>query len=433
MVGGFALAWITALFLTRRGIWKDGSARLALVSGAGLAVVLVDDPSFLGWVLFWTAVSLAALLPRQRFDDALAWARRLGWYAMSAAIAPFKDAAQLSMVHQRRGLPSSGFRAIGAVAASPLVGGATFLGLFASANPPIGRAFSQIVLPDPWATTWRTLFGLCVLMTVWASLRPSPHTTGPSRFGDHSIGTVFDPAVAQLTLLLVTFNMVIAVENGLDILFLSSGAGMPSGVTMADYAHRGTYSLSVTAALAGVFVLLALRPGSTAASRPLVRRLVTVWLVQNLLLVASSALRTLDYVDAYGMTVLRLSALAWMGLVATGLALIGWQLLFNRSAAWLINANALAAVTVLVTASVVDLGAVAATWNVRTALKMGKAGPPRDLCYMGLLGPSSLASLAKLEQHAREPQLRDRLTYLRWERQTETADAEADWRLWTPL
>ena len=52
---------------------------------------------------------------------------------------------------------------------------------------------------------------------------------------------------------------------------------------------------------------------------------------------------------------------------------------------------------------------------------------------MGRLGPSSLVSLATLEQHAREPRLRDRLTYLRWERQTETADAQADWRLWTPL
>lgn len=107
VVGGFALAWITALFLTQRGIWKDGSARLALLSGAGLAVVVVDDPSFLGWVLFWTAVSLAALLPRHGFDDALAWARRLGWHAISAAIAPLKDAARVSIVRQRRGLPSS--------------------------------------------------------------------------------------------------------------------------------------------------------------------------------------------------------------------------------------------------------------------------------------------------------------------------------------
>jgi len=49
VVGGFAFAWITALLLTRRAIWKDGSARLALISGAGLAVVLVDDPSLLGW------------------------------------------------------------------------------------------------------------------------------------------------------------------------------------------------------------------------------------------------------------------------------------------------------------------------------------------------------------------------------------------------
>ncbi|RZM34322.1 MAG: DUF4173 domain-containing protein [Sphingomonas sp.] len=432
VVGGFSFAWITALLLTRRAIWNDGVARLALIAGAGLAAVLVDDPSFLGWVLFWTAVSLAALLPRRGFDDALAWMRRLGWHAMSAVVAPLKDAARLSMVRQRRGTSSGGLRAIGAVVALPLVGGAVFLGLFASANPLIGRAFSQIVLPDPWATTWRTLFGLCVLITIWASLRPSPHTTGPSRFGDRSISTVFEPGVATLILSLVTFNTIFAVENLLDIAFLWSGAGLPAGVTMADYAHRGAYSLIVTALLAAVFVLLALRPGSAAAASPLVRRLVTVWIVQNLLLVASSALRTLDYVDAYGMTELRLSALAWMGLVATGLALIGWRLLAGKSASWLINANALAAVTVLVTASVVDLGATAAAWNVRTTLARGKAGPPLDLCYMARLGSSSLVSLAMLERHAKRAGLRDRLAYLRWENQTETAEAQADWRRWTP-
>ncbi|KQM70598.1 DUF4153 domain-containing protein [Sphingomonas sp. Leaf20] len=432
VVGGFAFAWITALFLTRRAIWHDGSARLALIAGAGLAVVLVDDPSFLGWVLFWTAVSLAAILPRHGFDDALAWMRRLGWHAMSAVVAPLKDAARLSMVRQRRGPPSGGIRAIGAVVALPLVGGVVFLGLFASANPLIGQTFSRIVLPDPWAVAWRTVFGLCALVTIWASLRPSRRTTRASRIDERSIGMAFEPGVATLILSLVTFNAIFAVENALDIAFLWSGAGLPAGVTMADYAHRGAYSLIVTALLAAVFVLLALRPGSAAAANLLVRRLVTVWIVQNLLLVASSALRTLDYVDAYGMTVLRLSALAWMGLVATGLALIGWRLLARKSASWLINGNALAAVTVLVAASVVDLGATAAAWNVRTTLARGKAGPPLDLCYMARLGSSSLVSLAMLEQHAKQPGLRDRLAYLRWEDQTETADAQTDWRRWTP-
>jgi hypothetical protein len=432
VVSVFAFAWIAVLFLTRRAIWNDGSARLALIAGVGLAVMLVDDPSFLGWVLFWTAVSLATLLPRHRFDDALAWSRRLGRHAVSAVIAPLKDAARLSMVRQRRGLPSSGVRAIGAVTALPLVGGAVFIALFASANPLIGRAFAQIVLPDPWAMAWRTLFGLCVLVTIWASLRPRSYTAPRSRFGDRSIGTMFEPRVATLTLSLVTFNMIFAVENMLDIAFLWSGAALPSGVTMADYAHRGAYSLIVTALLAAVFVLLALRPGSAAAASPLVRRLVMVWIFQNLLLVASSALRTLDYVDAYGMTVLRLSALAWMALVATGLALIAWRLLAGKSTAWLINANALAAVTVLVTASIVDLGAVAAAWNVRTALAQGRAGPPLDLCYMARLGSSSLVSLAMLEQRASEPQQRERLTYLRWQNQTKTADAQAVWRRWTP-
>ncbi|WP_163595012.1 DUF4153 domain-containing protein, partial [Klebsiella pneumoniae] len=89
-----------------------------------------------------------------------------------------------------------------------------------------------------------------------------------------------------------------------------------------------------------LFVLVALRPGSPSAADPTIRRLVVLWVAQNLLLVASSILRTLDYVAAYSLTSFRIAALAWMGLVAIGLALICWRMLAGRSAAWLINANA---------------------------------------------------------------------------------------------
>nr|WP_277998606.1 DUF4173 domain-containing protein [Sphingomonas liriopis] len=311
----------------------------------------------------------------------------------------------------------------------PVAGAALFLALFASANPLIERAFAGIALPDATTVVWRVVLAVAVLLPVWATLRPNPRVTA----WDGRIAGVALPqtGVGTLILSLATFNVIFAGQNALDIAFLWSGAALPDGVTMAEYAHRGAYALIVTALLAGVFVLATLRPGSAGAASPVVRRLVTAWIVQNLLLVASSGLRTLDYVDAYGMTVLRLAALVWMALVATGLALILWRLLRGRSAAWLINANAFAAAVVLTACAIVDLGATAAAWNVRVALARGRAGPPLDLCYLERMGSSALVPLATLERHAHGAGLRDRLGYLRWQAQSRVAADQASWTGWT--
>ena len=119
-------------------------------------------------------------------------------------------------------------------------------------------------------------------------------------------------------------------------------------MTLADYAHRGAYPLIATALLAGLFVLVTLRPGS-ADRRARARSACwsRSWIAQNLLLVASTMLRTFDYIEAYSLTRLRIAALIWMGLVAVGLVLICYRLLRGKSGAWLINANMLAALLVL--------------------------------------------------------------------------------------
>src|SRR3546814_5518885 len=63
-------------------------------------------------------------------------------------------------------------------------------------------------------------------------------------------------------------------QNALDIAFLWSGAALPGHVTLAEYAHRGAYTLIATALLAGLFVLVVLRPGEAATRSPRVRGLV---------------------------------------------------------------------------------------------------------------------------------------------------------------
>ena len=128
------------------------------------------------------------------------------------------------------------------------------------------------------------------------------------------------------------------------------------------------------------------------------RRLVTAWIAQNLLLVFSAALRTWDYVEAYSLTVLRLSALLWMALVAAGLALVLWRMLAGKSASWLINANLASAGLLLTGVCFVDLGAVCAQWNVRHAKEVDGDGAALDLCYLDALRGSALPALIELEQ-----------------------------------
>src|ERR1700709_1476859 len=98
-----------------------------------------------------------------------------------------------------------------------------------------------------------------------------------------------------------------------------------------------------------------------------------------------------------------------MGLVALGLALICYRLLRGKSAAWLINANLLAAVLVLAGWPGCDFGAVAAAWNVRHAREAGGAGAGLDLCYLNELGPSALLPLIELESRPLPAELRERV------------------------
>lgn len=419
-LGAFALAWTAGLCATVPAMRRRPSATVLLLA-AGLGLVLVDDPNPLAWLLFWTALASAALLPRHRFDDALRWGVRLLLHALVGLVAPVRD---LLRVQRRRSPSRTGLGSLAALLALPLIGGALFLALFAAANPLIEHAIAAIEVPNVWRALAHVIFWCLVLLAVWPSLRPRLPLLPPGIAADTAFAEV---PKANLTLSLVTFNAIFALQNASDIAFLWSGARLPAGMTMTEYVHRGAYPLIATALLAGLFVLVALRPGSSTAANATIRRLVILWVGQNIALVASSVLRTLRYIEESMLTEWRIAALAWMALVALGLALILWRLLAGRSAAWLINRNAAAAGFVLLAASAIDLGAIAATWNVRHMRQEDRA----DLCYLRSLGASALLPLIELERDAATPALRDRATYLGTGLLKDLRTQQADWHSWT--
>ena len=430
-IGLFALAMLTVLGCLRTELFRRWPARLAFAAALFFALALSFDRGLLALVLFWAAVTLAALLPRAAgFDNGLRWAARLLVHGLCSPFGPLRDLLLARQAKRHRG--SIGIARHVLILIVPALGSALFLFLFAQANPLIEQAFASIDLrlPASIETIFRTIFWGIVFVAAWSLLRPTRFALPASL---HYLAPLGIPALglASVTASLLAFNAVFALQNGLDLAFLWSGAPLPEGMTLAEYAHRGAYPLIVTALLAGLFVLVALRPGSKTAASRSVRLLVTLWIGQNLLLVASTMLRTFDYIHAYSLTRLRIAALLWMALVALGLVLICYRLLRGRSGAWLINANLLAALLVLGACSFVDLGRMAAAWNVRHAREVGGAGAPIDLCYLRQLGPSALLPLLELETRPLPPRLRPRVRWVRAQVMAETRLGQADWHGWT--
>ncbi|MBR1120013.1 DUF4173 domain-containing protein [Bradyrhizobium lablabi] len=293
----------------------------------------------------------------------------------------------------------------------PVVLGAVFVALFASANPLIekwfallnpGNAASQVNLT-------RMLFWIAMLSVVWPFIQVrwrrkavtpaaaiEPVAEESSTRSDGNLVDFFGTATILRSLIL--FNLLFAVQTILDVIYLWGNAALPADITYAAYAHRGAYPLIVTALLAAGFVLIAMRPGGPAEQSPVIRPLVYLWVAQNVMLVISSMLRLDLYVQTYLLTYWRIAAFIWMLLVAVGLVLIVVRIALRYSDEWLIRANLITLFGTLYICSLVNFAAIMANYNVSHSRQAGGKGVSVDMHYLTLLGPQALPAIDKALQ-----------------------------------
>lgn len=404
------------------------------------------------------AIGLAALAV---FALSLVGRLRRGFARIAGQVALFLLAAPFRFVHdfirwrkaaRRLGRRRIGFAAI-AVWIMPLTLGAAFLALFGAANPVIEYWLSLIDLHAllDLIQLPRLAFWLVVLAGVWAFLRPRlprllrriarrvepvpvsgvTTTTKPAKAIEDIIF-----GKAAILRALVVFNILFAMQTALDATYLWGGIALPDGLTYAAYAHRGAYPLIVTALLAAGFVLAALRPGSATSSDPFIRRLVYVWVAQNIVLVISSILRLELYVGIYALTYWRVAAFVWMGLVAAGLALIIARIALGKSNEWLLSANLLTLSATLYACSFINFAALIANYNVEHSFEMTDHGTELDFWYLRSLGPSARPALDRfLEQQARTNAASvspyRELARLLGRDEARYREAQENWRAWS--
>lgn len=152
----------------------------------------------------------------------------------------------------------------------PLFFTGIFALLFSIANPILGRwgnILSSMGLRwvsqffDHWNISRMILWGI-VAFLVWGLLRARLKinkriASTSDVIKTKSAGLSMD----SLTLALVLFNVLFAVQNSLDAVYLWGPVALPEGLTFAAYAHRGAYALIFTTILAALFVLTTFKPG----------------------------------------------------------------------------------------------------------------------------------------------------------------------------
>lgn len=261
-----------------------------------------------------------------------------------------------------------------------------FLSVFLVSNPVIEQ-WAGLLRPDRLMLVDgpRLGFWLTMALLVWPVLhlvRSRRTLTMP--FPLPAAGEIWSSFLGEVAIRrsLVSFNLLFALQTVTDAGYLWGGAALPEGMSHAEYAHRGAYPLMAAAMVAAAFVLVALRRDPDQQRPRALKPLLLVFVGQGLVLVASSMLRLDLYVGAYSLTLWRVAAFVWMGLVAFGFVTILVRIVSERSTRWLLNVSASAALVTLWVCCFVDFAGLVTGFNIAHSHEATGQGSQLDLTYI---------------------------------------------------
>ncbi|MFD7442724.1 DUF4153 domain-containing protein [Streptomyces sp. NPDC059909] len=285
-----------------------------------LALLVVPALRDAGWPTFLAVVSALAV-------GSLALHGGRGWPGVLFGSVGLVDSLVSGPVWGWRGLRERAdgsrgrwgpvVRTIAVAAVLLVVFGALFAGADAAFADLLGELIPDVSIVDG---PWRFFLFLLGLVGALAAARTA---AAPLRWDSLTMGPGKARGRFEWALPLVVLNLLFAAFIAVQLAVLFGGYDKvlsETGLTYAEYARQGFWQLLWATLLTLIVIGLALRwaPRDGARDRTLVRAVLGTLCVLTLVVVAS-ALRRMDlYVDAYGLTRLRVSVAAmelWLGLV----------------------------------------------------------------------------------------------------------------------
>ncbi|MFF7180960.1 DUF4153 domain-containing protein [Streptomyces sp. NPDC008121] len=389
-------AVLAASFAARAAGRRPRPWTLAWAVG-GLALLVVPALLDAGWPTFLAIVSALVL-------TALALHGGRGWPSVLFGPVGLLDSLGPGVLWVWRGLRERAdgtrgragpvLRTVGVAVLLLVVFGALFAGADAAFADLLGSLIPDISVSQ---APWRFSF---LLLGLFGAISLARTAAAPLRWDR----VVFAPGRArgrlEWALPLIVLNLLFAAFNAVQLTVLLGGYGQflsEPDPDYSQYARQGFWQLLTATLLTLAVIGLALRwaPRSNARDRTLVRAVLGTLCALTLVVVAS-ALRRMDlYVDAYGLTRLRISVAAmeiWLGVVILLIMAAG---IFG--ARLLPRALAASAATAVLVFGLASPDALVAERNVERYAELGDI----DLNYLQGLSADAVPALDRLPEPQR--------------------------------
>ena len=172
-------------------------------------------------------------------------------------------------------------------------------------------------------------------------------------------------------LLFVVLNAMLVVVNSMDVNYLYLGQGMPDGITHKEFVHKGVGMLILSIIL-GISILLFFFRGALnfSKNKTFIKALAFLWVLQNVFMVCSTAIRNTMYIDAALLTYKRIGVYFWLFFAIIGLITLFIKLQQNKTVWFLFRYNFASLFVVLILSSAFDWDRIISTFNINRAKQM---------------------------------------------------------------
>jgi len=206
-------------------------------------------------------------------------------------------------------------------------------------------------------------------------------------------------------LLFVILNLMLVVLNVGDIQTLYLRGGLPKGMSHSDFVHDGVNAMIFSIILAAALLMYVFRKKAPQQKHnKLIKALVYAWMLQNLLMLSSTMMRNLIYVQDCNLTYKRIGVFVWLGLAAIGIFLTFVKVSRERSNWYLVRSNFAVWFSALAFSSVVNWDVYLTRFNL-----VNKPLVQVDFVYLFSLSESNLPELMEITRH---PKFRFLNTYV---------------------